>query len=233
MQICWIEPLYCHPNDPADCLNPDSISTLPFKCWVFDNKGIYLGSVETLTQLSLILCTFYFQLQRGWDEFLLSANPYNADAFDWQFSRLNASSMLRPIFSVHFYTFSFNIFSWNQCLTTLTHSGTIVAGSPVSYLCGGVPFAFASSHFANVSTCWVSVRGYLRDFCADCYWVGDWFSRGFVILISRHVQSGGGGGGVDDDEGLLMSRQCGLNLLGLHGSCLGTNLCAIYWTCIV
>lgn len=72
----------------------------------------------------------------------------------------------------------------------------------------------------------MSVRGYLRDFCADCYWVGDWFSRGFVILISRHVQSGGGG--VDDDEGLLMSRRCGLNLLGLRGSCLGTNLCAIY-----
>lgn len=50
---------------------------------------------------------------------------------------------------------------------------------------------------------------------------------GVVILISRHVQSCGGGS-VDDDEGHLMSRQCGLNLLGLHGSCLRTNLCAIH-----
>lgn len=48
-----------------------------------------------------------------------------------------------------------------------------------------------------------------------------------MVLISCHVQSAGGGR-VDDDEGLLTSRRCGLNLLGLHGSCLRTNLRAIH-----
>lgn len=48
-----------------------------------------------------------------------------------------------------------------------------------------------------------------------------------MILISCRDQTGGGGG--DDDEGLLMSRRCGSNLLAMnHGSCLRTNLCAIY-----
>lgn len=47
-----------------------------------------------------------------------------------------------------------------------------------------------------------------------------------MVLICCRDQTGGGGG--DDDEGLLMSRRCGLNLLGLHGSCLRTNLCAIH-----
>lgn len=84
-----------------------------------------------------------------------------------------------------------------------------VTGSPVFSL-------LTMRLFATKSTGRVPVRRHLRVFSWCCYWVGDWFSVGTVVLISCDVQSGGG---VGRDEGLLMSERGSLNLLGLHVSC--------------